>query len=98
MRAAGVIHAAGRRERSCCGVVQLRASQREIGGVEAPCDQNYSIVEQRRAMRKTSGVQAPGGREVLVVGSYSSALARNVLPLPMPPAISTFPLFSSVAV
>src|SRR5947209_3637825 len=40
----------------------------------------------------------PAGDQLLLAGSYSSALARGTNPPPWPPATSTFPSGSSVAV
>ena len=68
------------------------------GIVRSSCYQHFAVGQQRRRVPRRAVVRLPVALQVPLAGSYSSALLIES-PLPsLPPATSTLPLGSNVAV
>ena len=63
----------------------------------SPCHQHHAVGQQGRRVNRRAVLRLPVAVQVPLAGSYSSALVRGPL-LPTPPATSTMPLGSKVAV
>ena len=69
---------------------------RDAAGAISPCHQHLAVGQQRRRVSKRAVLRLPVAVQVPLAGSYSSALAKT--PPLLPPATSTLPLGSNVAV
>ena len=77
-------------------VVQFRAAKIAAAG-QSSGDQHLAVGQQRRRVQSRAVARLPVAVQVPLAGSYSSALLRKP-PYTIPPATSTLPLGSNVAV
>ena len=87
--------------RGCPGpagrIVELRA-RRSATAIVSPCHQHHAIGQQGRRMKIASGVEGARGRPGPAGRVVEFRARRGTPPLSAPPATSTMPLGSKVAV